>query len=361
MCTHLRQSRAASRRARRLRRARSHRGALHRLRRRRRLLLFHALAFHPRATDRADLTLRQLPGQRRDVRGPGSGRTGDGSTRHRTAAQTLGSPRRRRIVKETRLKQILKLVVVHARYVLDVLPQRVVAATPRAAPRRRRHRRRHRTGITTAPMKDGAEHAAADAHHRRVDDFVQQAPRASVAAASPPTRWRRGRPGRLPLDRVGLRRRPVLHGLRLLLLPLPHVLLADVKVPQLGGERGQELALAILVELFKVQRQVLAPPAVLRDVESLLGAVHRRRHAAQRPTADAFLFLGNLDRRLAFGARPDVRVRVAAAIREAIRAESRRTSRALQRETPVKVHERLLTSRAREREHRLDDVFLGDA
>ena len=39
MCTHLRQSRAASRRTRRLRRARSHRGALHRLRRRRRLLL----------------------------------------------------------------------------------------------------------------------------------------------------------------------------------------------------------------------------------------------------------------------------------------------------------------------------------
>jgi hypothetical protein len=57
---------------------------------------------------------------------------------------------------------------------------------------------------------------------------------------------------------------------------------------------------------------VFAPPAVLRDVESLLRAVHRRRHAAQRPTADAFLFLGNLDRRLAFGARPDVRVRVAA-------------------------------------------------
>ena len=42
-------------------------------RRRRRLLLFHPLAFHPRATDRADLTLRQLPGQRRDVRGPGAG------------------------------------------------------------------------------------------------------------------------------------------------------------------------------------------------------------------------------------------------------------------------------------------------
>jgi hypothetical protein len=87
-----------------------------------------------------------------------------------------------------------------------------------------------------------------------------------------------------------------------------------VKVPELGGERGQELALAIVVELFKVQRQVLAPPAVLRDVESLLRAVHRRRHAAQRPTADAFLFLGNLDRRLAFGARPDVRVRVAACV-----------------------------------------------
>jgi hypothetical protein len=85
----------------------------------------------------------------------------------------LGSPRRRRIVKETRLEQILKLVVVHAGYVLDVLLQRVIAATTRAAPRRRRHRRRHRTGITAAPMKDGAEHAAPDAHHRRVDDFVQ--------------------------------------------------------------------------------------------------------------------------------------------------------------------------------------------
>ena len=59
-------------------------------RRRRRRLLFHALAFHPRATDRADLTLRQLPGQRRDVRGPGAGR--GSTTTRRTAAQTLGSP-----------------------------------------------------------------------------------------------------------------------------------------------------------------------------------------------------------------------------------------------------------------------------
>jgi hypothetical protein len=85
----------------------------------------------------------------------------------------LGSPRRRRIVKETRLEQILKLVVVHAGYVLDVLLQRVIAATTRAAPRRRRHRRRHRTGITAMTEEHGAEHVAPRSAHRRVDDFVQ--------------------------------------------------------------------------------------------------------------------------------------------------------------------------------------------
>ena len=69
--------------------------------------------------------------------------------------------------------------------------------------------------------------------------------------------------------------------------------------------------------------------------------------------------LRRLDAGVALGTRPHVLMRVASTVRETVGAETGGTSRTIQREATVKIHEGLLASRTTQGEYRLDDVFPG--
>ena len=111
-------------------------------------------------------------------------------------------------------------------------------------------------------------------------------------------------------------------GLRLFVLPVFHILGGDFEIVEFLLEAGQEGVARLGVVSFEVEGEVFAPSTLLRHFERLLAAVHRGWISTHAPCC-----LGRLDGGDALGARPDVLMRVSAAVGEAVRAKNpRRTA-----------------------------------
>ena len=129
-------------------------------------------------------------------------------------------------------------------------------------------------------------------------------------------------------------------GLRLFVLPVFHILGGDFEIVEFLLEAGQEGVARLGVVSFEVEGEVFAPPRPRRSSNASRAADTVGGYPPTR-----LVVLGRLDGGDALGARPDVLMREAAAVGEAVRAKSRGEA-ARERETSVEIDERLLASRA---------------